>query len=233
MIGKMTVFDDRAMLLASAYAFTSGALQDALKTRGDAVLLGAGGSTPVPLYERLSRAELDWKNVTIGLTDERWVPADHEASNEAMLRRTLLQNRASAATFLSMVTDPARVPSEEYLSVNATYTSAAMACDAMILGMGSDAHTLSWFPGAYGLGAALNPENTNMVTAIRAIQSTVTGAFTDRMTLTVPAVSQAKRILLLITGAEKRSVLETSTAETPVQQMIKAAGDRLSIYWTP
>ena len=110
-------------------------LQSALEKRGEAVLLGAGGSTPGPLYDRLSTADLDWQNVTVGLTDERWVPEDHEASNEALLRRTLLQNKASAAAFLPMVTDPARPPVEEYLSVDATYGPAARDCDVMILGM--------------------------------------------------------------------------------------------------
>ena len=103
----------------------------------------------------------------------------------------------------------------------------------MILGMGPDAHTLSWFPDAEGLGDALNPDNANKVAAIRARKTAVTGDHTARMTLTLPAVANAKHTLLLITGSEKRDTLETAGPDTPIRHMINAAGDRLSTYWAP
>ena len=55
----------------------SNALQAAIRLRGKASLLVSGGSTPKPIYERLSREDLDWKNVHIALVDERWVEPDH------------------------------------------------------------------------------------------------------------------------------------------------------------
>jgi len=230
---KITAFDNKTSLLASAYAYSVGALETALKSRGEAVLLGAGGSTPGPLYQQLSNAGLDWTKITIGLTDERWVPLEHKASNEALMRATLQQNQAALATLLPMVTNADRSPFEEVSAVNAVYSDAAKACDLMILGMGPDAHTLSWFPEAEGLSTALDPQGTEMVTAIQAKQSTVTGEHTARMTLTLPAVAAARHILLLITGNEKRDILETAGPDTPVRHMINAAGDRLSTYWAP
>ena len=233
MMKKITAFDDKSLLISSAFAFALGTLNGALTERGSAVLLGAGGSTPGPLYKALSSANIDWSKVTIGLTDERWVPADHDASNEALMRRTLLKNEAATATLLPMVTDASQSAFAESQRVNALYASAANACDLMILGMGPDAHTLSWFPEAKGLGDALAPDTSQMVTAIEAKQSAVTGEHTVRMTLTLPAVACAKHVLLLITGHEKRTVLETATPDTPIQHMIQTAGDRLSIYWAP
>lgn len=230
---KITAFDDREALTSTAFAYTFGALKDALNTKGTAVLLGAGGSTPGPLYARLSQAALDWQSVTVGLTDERWVPADHEASNEALMRRNLLQNLAKSAHFLPMVTDVSRSPSEEVTAIHAAYAQAVDRCDVMILGMGPDAHTLSWFPRAEGLEAALAPQNKNAVAPIIAQKSAVTGDYTSRMTLTLSSVTKAKHVLLLITGHEKRNVLETDDPQTPVGQMIRAVADRLSIYWAP
>ena len=230
---KITAFDDREALVSAAFAYTLGALQDALGTNQNAVLLGAGGSTPRPLYQQLSQADINWANVTIGLTDERWVPLTSEASNEAMIRQALIQNKAASAKLLSMVTDSARPARQEISSINETYAQAVDKCDIMILGMGPDAHTLSWFPDADGLEAALDPQNQDAVAPIIARKSAVTGDHTTRMTLTLSAVTKAKHVLLLITGHEKRNVLETAAPQTPVGQMIRATADRLSIYWAP
>ena len=231
MNAKITAFDDRASLLSAAYTYAVGALEGALKASGASVLLGAGGSTPGPLYMHLSKAPIDWKNITIGLTDERWVPASHEASNEALMRRSLHQNLAASATLLPMVTDNEKSPFDEISAVNQIYADAAATCDLMILGMGPDAHTLSWFPDAKGLETALDPQSTSMVTAISAKKTAVTGDYTHRMTLTLPAVAAAKHVLLLITGGEKRDALEAAGPDTPIRHMINAAGDRLSTYW--
>lgn len=226
-------FDDPASLISTAYAYTTVILQNALNDRGHAVLLGAGGSTPGPLYARLSDTSLEWDRVTIGLTDERWVPANHPASNERLMRACLHQNKAGAATFLPMVTKAETSPFDETTSVQALYADPAENCDIMILGMGLDAHTLSWFPEAEGLANALDPQNKSIVAAIKARESHVTGEHTLRMTLTLPAITAAKHILLLITGHEKRDVLETAGPGTPIARMIQAAADRLSIYWAP
>ena len=230
---KITAFDSKSSLLAAAYAFSTGVLKDAIKTRGEAVLLGAGGSTPGPLYQQLPSAALEWNKITIGLTDERWVSPEHKASNEALMRATLQQNLAKAATLLPMVTDADCSPFEAVNAVNDVYAAAAAKCDLMILGMGPDAHTLSWFPDARGLNIALDPKTPQMVAAIEAKQSPVPGEHTSRMTLTLPAIGAAKHILLLITGNEKRDVLEAACPDTPIRHMINAASDKLSIYWAP
>jgi len=226
-------FPNRNALVNAATETSQNALASALESRGRANFLCSGGSTPGPLYSALSNAALDWSKVAIGLTDERWVGRTTEGSNMALLDRTLLQNNAASATAYPMVTDPARPAQEEAGAINDTYTRHLLPADLIILGMGVDAHTLSWFKDADGLSEAFDLTGDKMVTSIVAPQTNVTGPHTIRITLTRTAIASAREIILLITGDEKRTVFETATKDTPVAHMIAAAGNRLTTYWAP
>src|SRR5881396_3251447 len=74
-------------------------LSESIAARGTASLVVAGGSTPQPIFNRLSQMHLDWSKVHVGLTDERWVRATHTDSNEHLVRHALLRNQASSAEF--------------------------------------------------------------------------------------------------------------------------------------
>ena len=225
----LTLFDSKPSLQDAAALWLETALQDALTRRGSAAFLGSGGSTPGPIYERLSQAPLDWHNIWVGLTDERWVAADHPASNGAMLQRTLLTGAAAQATYVPMKT-AAEDPFDAVEEVDELYQDAALP-DVVLLGMGPDAHTLSWFPDARGLSAALDPDSLSTVAAIAAPQTEVTGPNMLRMTLTLPCIAYARKILLLITGAEKKRVFETADSHTPIGQLCHAAGDALTVFY--
>ena len=222
-------FDSKAALQSAAASWIADALKDAIARRGSAVFMGSGGTTPGPIYETLSEADLDWANVQIGLCDERWVDVDHPASNGAMMARTLLQNKAAAADYTPMKTagpDPFRAVEQ----VNELYMDASLT-DVMLLGMGPDAHTLSWFQGGRGYDEAVSADSTSVVAAVEAIESEVTGPNLLRMTLTQPCVAYARNVLLLITGAEKKAVFESAPADAPVSIMKRAAGDALTVYY--
>jgi len=222
-------FDDKAALQQASADWIAARLDDAIKRRGSAIFMGSGGRTPGPIYETLSQANLDWAKVQVGLCDERWVDSDHSASNGAMLERTLLQNKAAAADYV-----PMKIRGDDPFAavavVNDFYLDAGLT-DVMLLGMGPDAHTLSWFAGARGYEAAVDPDTTSIVAAIEAIESEVTGPNLLRMTLTQPCVAYARNVLLLITGADKRDVFETAPADAPVSLMKRAAGDALTVYY--
>lgn len=222
-------FASKAELQAAAADWIARALADAIERRGSAVFMGSGGTTPGPIYESLSSAELDWDKVQIGLCDERWVEPDHPASNGAMLQRTLLQNRATAADYTPMKvagSDPFAAVDQ----VNDLYMDASLT-DVMLLGMGPDAHTLSWFQGGRGYDDAVAPDSTAVVAAVEAIESDVTGPNLLRMTLTQPCVAYARSVLLLITGAEKKAVFESAAPEAPVNIMKRAAGQALTVFY--
>ena len=222
-------FATKAALQAAAAEWIAQALGDAIARRGSAVFMGSGGRTPGPVYEALSQADLAWENVQIGLCDERWVDVDHPASNGAMIEATLLQNKAAIADYVPMKTR-GDDPFAAIDAVNDLYLDASLT-DVMLLGMGPDAHTLSWFAGARGYDAAIDPDTTSVVTAIEAIESEVTGPNLLRMTLTLPSVAYARKILLIITGADKRAVFETAPDDAPISIMRRAAGDALTVFY--
>ncbi len=222
-------FDSKATLQAAAASWIADALKDAIARRDSAVFMGSGGTTPGPIYEALSQAELAWEKVQIGLCDERWVDVDHPASNGAMMERTLLQNNAAAAEYT-----PMKIPgSDPFIAVEQVddlYQDAALT-DVMLLGMGPDAHTLSWFQGGRGYEDAISSDSTTVVAAVEAIQSDVTGPNLLRMTLTEPCVAYARNVLLLITGAEKKAVFDAAPDSAPISIMKRAAGRALTVYY--
>ena len=222
-------FETKAALQAAAAEWIAKALKDAITRRGSAVFMGSGGRTPGPVYEQLSQADLEWEKVQVGLCDERWVDTDHPASNGAMVERTLLQNKARVADYIPMKT-PKADPFSAVEDLNNLYLDANLT-DVMLLGMGPDAHTLSWFAGARGYEKAVDPDATSVVTAIEAIESEVTGPNLLRMTLTQPCVAYARNVLLIITGADKREVYENAPADAPVSIMRQAAGDALTVFY--
>lgn len=222
-------FESKAALQAAAAEWLADALRDAIARRGSAVFMGSGGTTPGPIYETLSTADLDWDSVHVGLCDERWVDDTHPASNGAMLERTLLQNKAALASYTPMkVTGDDPFKAVEV--VNELYLEAGLT-DVMLLGMGPDAHTLSWFVEAKGYESAVDADTTSVVAAIEAKESDVTGPNLLRMTLTQPCVAYARSVLLLITGANKRDVFETAPPEAPVSIMKRATGQALTVFY--
>ena len=222
-------FESKAALQAAAADWLANALRDAIARRGSAVFMGSGGTTPGPIYEALSQEDLDWDSVHVGLCDERWVDKTHPASNGAMIERTLLQNKAALASYTPMKV-AGDDPFKAVEVVNELYLEAGLT-DVMLLGMGPDAHTLSWFAGAEGYEDTVNPDTTSVVAAVKAIESEVTGPNLLRMTLTQPCVAYARNVLLLITGAKKREVFEAAPADAPVSIMKRATGQALTVFY--
>ncbi|PQA86563.1 6-phosphogluconolactonase [Hyphococcus luteus] len=224
--------DDMAEQLAGDVADR---LRRALEERGGAAMALSGGSTPAGLYEALSKRDLDWANVTAALVDERWVAPGEEGSNESFVCAKLQQNRAADVRFVGMWSD-APTPAEGLAAAEARYETVKGSFDVVVLGMGPDGHTASWFPHAQGLGRALDAGGVRLA-AVKAQKSAVTGEHLDRMTLTLGAVSEAHYICLLMTGVEKRSVFEQALKAGPVEDMPVRAIIRmrpdLSVCWAP
>jgi len=104
--------------------------------------------------------------------------------------------------------------------------------------MGHDGHIASLFPNSTGLEAALDLKNENLCCAIQARCSDVTGENTERMSLTLNGILQARQIILLITGEEKLKVYENGLSSTdfkqlPVSAVLQQQRVPVDVYWAP
>lgn len=228
-------FDSKEALLNRLYDDSLACIADDLQGSGKATILLSGGSTPGPLYERLSKAELDWANVHVALVDERWVEPDHTASNERLIKQTLQQNNAAASTFIGMK-NASKTPFEGQVECNAQYQLLPQPYSFCLLGMGGDGHTASLFPHAQGLTEAL--ESQQLCAGILANPSDVTGVNLERMTMTPQAILQSKKVVLLITGDDKWAVYEqarvnSQVEDTPVSVFLQQHHVDIDVYWAP
>ena len=225
-------FDDVSALQTAAIEAIRSAILAGVAARGNASLALSGGTTPVAIYQALSHLDLPWSQVQLTLTDERWVPVDDPASNEAMIRRTLLQGPAAAARFTGIKCD-ASSPEAAEVQIDAALRSLTQPFDLVLLGMGDDAHTASLFPGGTGLESAMDLEGTSMARAVRPV-----GDGPARMSLSLPALLRSRRILLLLKGPSKWSVYQQALTEGPVLEapirgILHQSQVPVAVYWAP
>lgn len=231
------IFDSREALLAALQEDCVAALQDALSERGKASFLVSGGSSPAPLYQRLSQIALDWASISVALVDERWVEPGHDKSNQTFVINNLLQHQAASAELVAMKNSAASAEAG-LAECEAAYRRLPAPFDLTILGMGPDGHTASLFPHAQGLEKALDPDSEQWCAAINAHESEVTGAYTERMTLSLSGLLQSRKLVLLITGEDKLKALRAAQDGSdinamPVRAVLQQQKVPLTIYWAP
>ena len=211
-------------------------LASATAERSRASLAVSGGSTPKALYERLAQCPSNWGRVSVVLVDERWVEPATQGSNETFVRESLLQGEARTAQFVGLKT-AADTPQKGLGEAEARLSDVPSPFDAVVLGMGDDGHTASWFPHANGLTSAIARKGKK-VAAIDAPKTDVTGPFTQRITLTRAALSGAREIHLLLSGASKRNAWEAAMGpgdieDMPVRVLLRDPEIRLQTHWAP
>jgi len=225
-------YSDREALAQDLAERVGQRLGEAIAERGTALIAVSGGSTPKRFFEVLSGADCAWDKVTITLVDERFVPPDNERSNHRLVAEHLLKNAAAAATFVPL-----------YQHVDDVTAAAALAAgkidtlpvpfDVVILGMGGDGHTASFFPNGNHLGAAFDGDGTRSVISMEAPD-----AGEPRLTLTLPHLLATRFLALHIEGQGKMDTLDKARAPGPADAMpIRAVLDRaaspLNVYWAP
>ena len=221
--------DDLAEALALA---VSGILAGGIATRGNAVLAVSGGSTPKKFFERLSHVPLEWSRVTVLLVDERIVPPNNERANAKLVAENLLINKAKDANFEPFVVDGAS-PEDCARKSSVALEQSGRQIDALVLGMGTDGHTASFFPNGDKLADALNMDGEALVLPMQA-----EGAGEPRLTLTLPPVLDARFIALHIEGAEKQTVLDAAlggsdASEMPIRAVLQHTKKQVQLFWAP
>jgi 6-phosphogluconolactonase len=191
----------------------------------------SGGSSPAPGYRAFANLPLDWSRVDIALVDDRWVDLDNAGSNEAMISEVF--SNAQGVSIYGMKTAH-ETPFEGEAALDPIY-SALRPFDAVVLGMGPDAHTASWFAGSPQLGACLSPETDKTVLGVDASAAPVAGDYPLRMTLTLPPIAQAGQVILLMYGADKKQIfkqaLHTPVTQAPIRAAIQASLERCVVFW--
>ena len=191
-------------VLATAEEVAAAAAKDiADALRGGArTLVLTGGTTPQRCYELLAEMDLEWGRVTVLFGDERCVPPDHPDSNYLMAKKALL-DRVSPATVHRM---PAELGPDEGAAEYEKVVALHSPLDFVLLGVGEDGHTASLFPGHQALQA----------------HHLVAGVYDspkpppERVTLTLPVLRAARRVLILATGAGKAdAVAKAKRGEVP------------------
>ncbi|MSR67289.1 6-phosphogluconolactonase [Candidatus Peribacteria bacterium] len=182
--------------IATSVSYLTDAILEAQQGGKTAVIGLSGGSTPKPVYQKLSEEKtINWKRVQFFLIDERYVPTDHADSNTRMIREALLCHPGADAALLAPDTS---LPLPECI---ADYDKkiAALKPDLVVLGMGQDGHIASLFPPV--LPEAFGPASVIHTT-------TESFAVRDRISVTFPVLENASSRLFLITGVEKIALLE-------------------------
>lgn len=194
-------FDDRETLDQALAEHVKSKLAQGISARGVAHLVVSGGSTPAALFSLLADADLAWQHVVVMLADDRWVPADHEDSNERLVRETLLTGTAKQAQFLSLLP----TPDDEVANLAglSTLLRSVPRFDVVLLGMGEDAHTASLFPCASALKEGLTTDAGALVTRPRTAPH-------QRVSLSRRRLEMTDCGVIHIVGQNKKSVLEAA-----------------------
>ena len=201
-------------------------LSDALTRNGKATLAVPGGSTPGPLFDLLSLVDFDWANVTIMLTDERWVSTESPRSNTALIKNRLLVNAAAAANYVALYKDGFE-PEAGAVALS-KQVEPHLPIDVILLGMGADMHTASLFPGAAELAWAQSPEAAAVVSLVP-----VSGDLEPRVTLSANVLESANRTHVLILGDEKKAALMVAETAAPAEAPIAQFLPNAKVHWSP
>ncbi len=201
---EIQVVDDPAQACADA-------LSAAVAT-GESVVL-TGGSTPTRAYQlAAAQRPQDWQGAQLWFTDDRCVAPDHDLSNFKLVRESLLVPLEQAGVEVESCRrilgergyDEGALEYERELE-HVGGGPGAIRFELVLIGVGSDGHICSMFPGQ-------EPLHERSRLAVGVPQAGLE-PFVPRVTLTFPALSRAKRVLVLATGESKADPIAAAFAE--------------------
>jgi 6-phosphogluconolactonase len=222
-------FDSAEEFVDQVVGDVSFIIESALDARGQALVAFPGGSTPVPILQKLAEAPLRWKGVTIIPTDDRLVPVSDPLSNVAMLAKIFLPK---GARVLPLTSDAA----DHHLAgnaANARLLDLHWPPDLVWLGMGGDGHTASIFTGP-DLEAALDAPKDRRAVGV-APDPLPPEAPVNRVSLTAAAITSARTTMIVISGQNKRDLLEQAAEDGaksayPIGQVLNRITVPVDIY---
>jgi len=206
----VVIFPDAASLTRRAADEFLKSVNEAVAEKGSFTVALAGGSTPKALYSLLTEdsaysSKIPWQKTHFFFGDERNAPPDSSESNFHMANQTLFSKGVVKPEQITRIrgeyadTEKAALEYEQALRAYFKLRDGEYPrFDLVLLGMGEEGHTLSLFPGTKALHA------TNRIV----VRNWVGKLYTERITLTVPAANQAKRIMFSVTREDKALALK-------------------------
>jgi 6-phosphogluconolactonase len=200
-------------------------IDQAALARRPAYFALAGGSTPAPLYRSLDTmlARRDICNLHLVATDERWVADSDAQSNEGLFKQCMPLSYGKQWQLLSLK-NAASTPEVATEAISERLSQQIpQSFNAVLLGMGTDGHVASLFPGA--------PTQHDDLTCLAALHPQTRQS---RMSLSLPRLLDSKKIWLVITGAEKRQILESAAqTDLPISRLLREARCNIEVFWCP
>lgn len=218
---KVEVYADADAVANKAAGLIATMARDAVADRGRFVMAVSGGHTPWQMLRALAREDVPWKGVHVVQVDERIAPAGDPDRNFTHLRESLLEHAALPETQIyAMPVEESDIEAaaRRYARTLEQIAGTPPVLDLAHLGLGPDGHTASLVP-------------NDPVLSVSDRDVAVTGIYMERrrMTLTYPMLNRSRRILWLVTGAEKVAMLsrllaaEYSNAPRPLGRLGKIA----------
>lgn len=204
---KIEIFADADAVARQAADIIAADARAAVAARGRFIMAVSGGHTPWVMLRDLAEGQVPWANVHLAQVDERVAPAGHPDRNLTHLHESLLEHaplppeQLYAMPVESTDLDAA---AKQYSATLETIAGSPPVIDLVHLGMGPDGHTASLVPG-------------DPVLQVNNAEVAVTGIYQGRrrLTLTYPVLNRARRVLWLVTGADKAGMLTRLLAADP------------------
>ena len=182
-------------------------LRMAIDVREKASLAVSGGRTPIYVLPVLAAQNIAWKQVSVTLTDERWVDPHHDDSNEKLIRRRLMTGDAGIVSFAGFK-NAAETPEKGWKICEESLQQFPLPLDVVFLGLGEDGHIASLFPGS------VHQNSQHLCVAVAAPDGSH-----SRISLTPAAILAARHIMLILSGDRKKAVYELAKRPGPVADL--------------
>ena len=226
---KIIARDNALQVAVTAVDIFTTAAENAVRDRGRYMVALSGGSTPRGMHRMFADESyfsvIPWNKIHIFWVDERCVPVNSRSSNFGAAKRDFLLKVPIQADQIHAMPGHTR-PEAGALGYQQELTEFFRleqgrfpVFDIIFLGMGSDGHTASLFPGHKALD-----EKNRLIVAVKG-----GNPYVSRLTMTLPVINNARRVVFLVCGAEKADTLrvafEDESAGLPVQQIRPRDGE--------
>ena len=212
--------------LSKSFAdYATATLQNALTQKQKATLVVPGGNTPRYYLSALAHCALPWHQITVTLSDERWVDVHHEQSNEHLVKKHLMVHLSAHTPFVGLRTQHDN-PLDAMGEIHQRLDCLPFPLSLTVLGLGEDGHIASLFPG-------MNPD---LLATHHCIAVEPPIAPSPRVSLSLTTLANSQNIALVVVGKAKRQLLNRLSthpdAKIPLVWLLQRTSATITVFET-